>query len=674
MNFNNNNKKRLNGWSKLIMAIAITLIVFQFNPHACLASTVVLQWDTNPDPTVTGYKVYYQADSSVQPFQGATPIDVKNQMTATISGLDPAHAYYFAVTAYNSSGVESAYSNILPVPELTPPTVSVNSPGNNATVNGTVSVAASASDNVGVTSLEFYVNGVLQATDTTAPYLYSWSTTSLAAGSYTLMSRAYDAAGNVSQSSDVVVTVVKDSTAPAVSVTAPTTNTIVNGTLTITANASDASGVSKVEFYANEVLLYVTNVPPYAYSWDTTSVSNGNYILTVKAYDPSGNVGQSGNVTVTISNVIPDTTAPTVSAFILSATATSLTVPVSSLTATDNKAVTGYLITESSTAPAASTTAWNATAPTTFTFSGAGSKTAYAWAKDAAGNVSASKSASVSITLPDTSAPTVSAFTMPASVASLTVSVSSLTATDNKAVTGYLITESSTAPAASATAWSATAPTTFTFSGAGAKTAYAWAKDAAGNVSAGKSASVTITLPDTTAPTVSITSPSNGTTVSGTVIIAATASDNVGVARVDLYINGKLTASDTASPFSFTWNTALVNNGSYILSFTAYDAAGNSRAGSVTVTVSNSRSTTVKRGDLNGDGKINIADALLALKQSVGLTPVTSTAKTVASAVVDVPDGDVAPLDASGAPLGDGKIDISDALVILKYSVGLASW
>ena len=87
---------------------------------------------------------------------------------------------------------------------------------------------------------------------------------------------------------------------------------------------------------------------------------------------------------------------------------------------------------------------------------------------------------------------------MPATATSLTVAISSLTASDAIGVSGYLISESAIAPAAGAAGWSASAPASFTFSSAGAKTAYAWAKDAAGNVSSSRSATVTITLPDTT--------------------------------------------------------------------------------------------------------------------------------------------------------------------------------
>jgi hypothetical protein len=133
--------------------------------------------------------------------------------------------------------------------------------------------------------------------------------------------------------------------------------------------------------------------------------------------------------------------------------------------------------------------------PTSFTFSAEGSKTAYAWVKDAAGNVSASRSATVTITLPDTTAPVVSAFSMPATTTALSVPVSSIIATDAVGVTGYLVSESATAPAAGAAGWSASVPTSFTFSAEGSKTAYAWAKDAAGNVSASSSTTVVITLP-----------------------------------------------------------------------------------------------------------------------------------------------------------------------------------
>ncbi|MFZ3209109.1 MAG: hypothetical protein WA140_09790 [Geobacteraceae bacterium] len=114
----------------------------------------------------------------------------------------------------------------------------------------------------------------------------------------------------------------------------------------------------------------------------------------------------------------------------------------------------------------------------------------------------------------DTTAPSVSTFSMPATATSLTVTVTSFTASDNIGVTGYLITESATAPSATATGWTASASATFTFSGAGVKTAYAWAKDASGNVSSARSAAVTITLPITAAIATQITGSNAESTIS----------------------------------------------------------------------------------------------------------------------------------------------------------------
>jgi len=100
----------------------------------------------------------------------------------------------------------------------------------------------------------------------------------------------------------------------------------------------------------------------------------------------------------------------------------------------------------------------------------------------------------------DTIAPTITAFSIPGSSTSLTVSINTLTATDNVDVTGYMVTNSSAKPTASASGWSSSAPTSYTFSSSttsGTKTLYAWAKDAAGNVSASMSASVTISIAGT---------------------------------------------------------------------------------------------------------------------------------------------------------------------------------
>ena len=79
-----------------------------------------------------------------------------------------------------------------------PPTVSITNPANNAIVarKSTVTIAASANDNVGVTRVEFLVNGALRCTDTTTPYNCNWNVPAAPNKTYQLQARAFDAAGN----------------------------------------------------------------------------------------------------------------------------------------------------------------------------------------------------------------------------------------------------------------------------------------------------------------------------------------------------------------------------------------------------------------------------------------------------------------------------------------------
>ncbi|HVM77365.1 MAG TPA: Ig-like domain-containing protein, partial [Candidatus Paceibacterota bacterium] len=115
--------------------------------------------------------------------------------------------------------------------DTTPPTVSLTSPTSGSTVSSTISVQASASDNVGVTKVEFYLDSALQSTNLSSPYTWNWTTASSTNGSHTLSAKAYDAAGNVGISATVNVTVSNpDTTPPSVptglGVTGTTTSTV----------------------------------------------------------------------------------------------------------------------------------------------------------------------------------------------------------------------------------------------------------------------------------------------------------------------------------------------------------------------------------------------------------------------------------------------------------------
>ncbi len=95
--------------------------------------------------------------------------------------------------------------------------------------------------------------------------------------------------------------------------------------------------------------------------------------------------------------------------------------------------------------------------------------------------------------------------------------------------------------------------------------------------------------PDVKAPAVSMTTPLDGATVSGTIPVSAGASDNAGVAGVQFRLDGAdLGAEVTAAPYTTQWNTATAANGAHVLTAIARDEAGNTAtAAEVSVTVAN---------------------------------------------------------------------------------------
>jgi subtilisin family serine protease len=109
--------------------------------------------------------------------------------------------------------------------------------------------------------------------------------------------------------------------------------------------------------------------------------------------------------------------------------------------------------------------------------------------------------------------------------------------------------------------------------------------------------------PDTTPPSVAITSPGQGAQVSGTFTVQVSASDGSGtVARVELFVDGVLKATDSSAPFAFAWDTRTSANGSHSLTARAYDPSGNARtSGAVSATVANTSATQpVKNGSFEG--------------------------------------------------------------------------
>jgi hypothetical protein len=99
--------------------------------------------------------------------------------------------------------------------------------------------------------------------------------------------------------------------------------------------------------------------------------------------------------------------------------------------------------------------------------------------------------------------------------------------------------------------------------------------------------SLTANFVDNEPPTVSITYPSDGNTVSGTVVVTASASDNVGVTKVEFYLDNVIQKSDSTSPYTWSWDTATATDGSHTLKVIAYDAENNQQTDQITVNVDN---------------------------------------------------------------------------------------
>ena len=169
------------------------------------------------------------------------------------------------------------------------PTISIASPTGGQVV-GVVAVDVNYSDNVGVTRAELYVNGSKIATDDAGPFAFAWDTATYADGSYTLVAKAYDAAGNVGTSSSVSVTLGNDTIAPVINSLSPTNGATLSGSkVAVSASASDNQQVAKLSLAIDGKEVSVAYGGSLSYNWNTRKVAKGQHSLTVRAWDAAGN-------------------------------------------------------------------------------------------------------------------------------------------------------------------------------------------------------------------------------------------------------------------------------------------------------------------------------------------------------------------------------------------------
>src|SRR3989441_2597945 len=390
--FSGNRSLASNLCRALFVTCALTALCF-LAPALSSAAQVTLAWDPNTETDLAGYKLYYGLSNGSYP----SSVDVGNLTSYTLSGLLEGRIYYFAVTAYNLSLGESGFSNEVSkaLADVTPPTVSLTAPAAGATVLGSMTVSAGATDNVGIVGVQFKLDGVnLGAEDTTNSYSISWNSTLAANGTHTLAAVARDAAGNTATSAVVSVTV--DNTPPIIS--SVSAFNISSSQATITWATNQASD-SQVEYglttaYGSSTPLNSSLLTAHAVTL-TGLQATTTYHYRVKSRDAAGNLATSADFTLTTLIAVPDLTPPSVPTNLGTSAVSSSQMNLSWTASTDNVGVAGYNIYRGGSQIAT-------TSLTSYSDTGLSPSIAYVYqvsAFDAAGNVSAQSAPASAVTL-----------------------------------------------------------------------------------------------------------------------------------------------------------------------------------------------------------------------------------------------------------------------------------
>ena len=474
--------------------------------------------------------------------------------------------------------------------DMTPPNVTLSNPLTGTRLAGTITVAANATDDVGVVGVQFLLDGAPLGSEVTIPpYARDWDTTTVSDGTHTLVSTARDSAGHVTTSPTVEVTVA-------------------NGIVRL--NPQDTSLNIDANNYSSHANLWAYTWPDYQpanailLKFDIPALPSGARVDEAKLHlalvqsDASADAGY----TMTAHKIVGKT--PIIGG------ATGYTADGQNAWTPNGCCSNGVPMAQGDLSPAYDTRVIDKAAGVkTWTIT----TMVQEWLTDPSSNagmiinpdVSASRDrfrffASMDhadaglrpflqIKYSIDNIPPTASISAPSNGASVSSTVNvAAAAADNTGVAGVqfkldganLGSEVTAAPYSQS--WNSKTVAN------GSHTLTAVARDASGNTTT--SAAVVVNVAnDVTAPAVAITAPAAAATVSGTVSVAAAASDNVGVAGVQFKLDGvSLGVEDSTAPYAIAWSTTSATNGSHTLTAIARDAAGNLTASSpVTITVSN---------------------------------------------------------------------------------------
>ena len=520
--------------------------------------------------------------------------------------------------------------------DTTPPAVAITSPTTGSTYttsNSPLTLGGTASDNVGLRQVTWANSrgGSGMASGTT-----SWTASGivLQLGTNMLTVTAQDAAGNTATASLTVT--FTDATPPTVALTAPASGTTVTGRVPVSASASDDVGVVGVQFQLDATNLGAeVTAAPFAIVWDSSTTTAGAHTLTAVARDAAGNRTTSTAVGLTVA-------LPPAPDLLVYRAGTPITVDgalgewsgagSASFSGTSNGAV-AYLLWDDTNLYVAfrvSDTQLNAT-QTARDAASIYLDDAVEILIDANNNRTAAMQPddyqfivnlnNIQADLRGTGSgkdQTWDAIWRSAVLLQGTLNNNADTDTGHTVEVAIPWAQLGVTPVSGMQFGMDLAVDDSDPTGATTYETFDWAQIAPGSYaqpSLWKQVRLVGTPPsgDTTAPSVAITSPTAGTTVSGTVTVTAAASDNVGVVGVQFKLDGaNLGAEDTTtpSPYSVSWNTTTAADGTHALTAVARDAAGNTAtASTVSVTVRNSTFSlsVVKSG--SGSGTVTSAPA-----------------------------------------------------------------
>ena len=487
--------------------------------------------------------------------------------------------YYFVVTAYDATGLESEPSNEVSytVPSL--PVVTLTAPTNGASfiAPATINCAATVTTNGHtITMVQFYNGTNLLGQAASAPFNFTWTNVSI--GSYSLTALLVYDSGSTVTSTAVSVSVT--ATPPAVALTAPANGASYTAPATISCTASvTANGhtLTSVQFYNGTTLLGPDTSSPYNFTW--TNVSAGSYSLTALLVYDSGSTVTSTAVSVSVTN------PPPVVALTAPANGASYAAPAT-ISCAASVTANGHTLTSVQFYNGTTLLGTNTSSPYSFTWTNvsAGSYSLTARLVYDSGSTLTSTAVSVSVTNP----PPVVALTAPANGASYTAPAT-ISCAASATANGHTLTSVQFYNGTNLLGTDTSSPYSFTWTNVSAGSYSLTARLIYDSGSTLDSTAVSVSVTNLPLPVIALTAPANGAsyTAPATISCAASATANGHtLTSVQFYNGTNLLGTNISSPYSFTWTN--VSAGSYSLTARlVYDSGSTLDSTAVSVSVTN---------------------------------------------------------------------------------------